>query len=238
MKAFKRYAALLGFALVSAQAQAVEFSFTSGAAVPPAAFGNTYSATTDGLTLTASAWSDTAGSKKTRVKLFESAALTVAPDFGMGVCNQDGKLTCASKNNDDALGNKGADDLILFSFSSTVSLQSLTAYQLGKDADLSVWAGIGTFSPGGMSSSAIGTATPYQNANTVAGIRIVDLSTFTGSYDWLAVAARIGHSDDFAKLTSLTVTPVTQAVPDAASWMTMLAGLGLVGFAVKRRTRT
>ncbi len=238
MNAFNRYAAILGFALVSAQVQAVEFSFTSGAAVSPAAFGNNYIATADGLTLTASAWSDTAWSKKARANLFESAALTVAPGFGMGVCNQDEKINCTSKNNDDALGNKGADDLILFSFSSKVSLQSLAAYRVGKDSELSLWAGIGTFSPDGMTSSAIGTATLYQNTNSVAGIRIVDLSTFTGSYDWLAVAARIGHKDDFAKLTSLTVTPVAQPVPDAATWTTMLAGLGLVGFAVKRRTRT
>lgn len=229
MNAFNRYAAILGFALASAQAQAVEFSFTSGAAVSPAAFGNTYIATTDGLTLAASAWSDTAWSKKARANLFESAALTVVPGFGMGVCNQDGKLNCTSKNNDDALGNKGADDLVLFSFSSKVSLQSLTMCQVGTDSDLSLWAGIGTFSPDGMKSSAIGTATLYQNTNTVAGIRIVDPSAFTGSYDWLAVAARIGHTDDFAKLQSLTVTPVVQPVPDAATWMTMLAGLGLVG---------
>lgn len=237
MNALNRYAAILGFALVSAQAQAIEFSFTSGAAVSPVAFGNTYSATTDGLTLAASAWSDTAWSKKTRTNLFESAALTIVPGFGMGVCDQDGKLNCTSKNNDDALGNKDADDLVVFSFSSKVSLQSLTTYQVGTDSDLSLWAGSGAFSPDGMRSSAIGTATLYQNTNTVAGIRIVDLSTFTGSYDWLAVAARIGDKNDFAKLQSLTVTPVTQPVPDAATWMTMLAGLGLVSFAVKRRTR-
>ena len=237
MNTFIRYAATLGLTLLSAQAQAIEFSFTSGAAVPPAAFGNTYIATTDGMALAASAWSDTARSKKPRADLFESAALSFATD-GMGVCDQNGKPNCTSKNNDDALGNKGTGDLILFSFSSAVSLQSLTMYQVGKDSDLSLWAGSGTFSPDGMTPSAIGTATLYQNTNTVAGIRTVDLSTFTGSYDWLAVAARIGEKDDFAKLLSLTVTPVAQPVPDAATWMTMMAGLGLVGFAVNRRSRT
>lgn len=222
MNAFNRYAAILGFALVSAQAQAIEFSFTSGAAVSSAAFGNTHIATTDGLTLTASAWSVTAGANRAK-----SAALTFAPDFGMGVCNQNEKLDCTGKKN--TLDNKGDNDVILFSFSSKVSLRSLTTYQVGKDADLSLWAGSGTFSPDGMT---------YQSTATVAGIRIVDLSRLTGSYDWLAVAARIGHENDFAKLQSLAVTPVAQPVPDAATWMTMLAGLGLVGFAVKRRTRT
>lgn len=231
MNTFIRYAAILGLTLLSAQAQAIEFSFVSGA-VTPDAYGNVYTTTVDGLTLTASAWSST-GKRDT----FETAELEIDSDFGLGVCNRDEKINCADKKNSHALDNKGADDLILFSFSSEVSLQSLTTYQAGKDSDLSLWAGTRTFSPNGMTSSALGTPTLYQNTNDVAGIRTVDLSTFTGSYDWLAVAALIGDTDDFAKLQSLTVTPVAQPVPDAATWMTMLAGLGLVSFAVKRRTR-
>lgn len=223
MNAFNRYAAILGFALVSAHAQAVEFSFTSA---------GTITDTSTGLTITSSAWSDTAAGNQ-----FETATLSFATD-GMGVYNRTEKPTPGQGNTADALGNSKGSDLVLFSFSSQVSLQSLTTYQVGKDSDLSLWAGSGTFSLDGMTSSALGTATLYENTDTVAGIRIVDLSTFTGSYDWLAVAARIGEKDDFAKLTSLSVTPVAQPVPDAATWMTMLAGLGLVGFSVKRRART
>ena len=216
MNAFNRYAAILGFALVSTHAQAVEFSFTSA---------GTITDTLTGLTITSSAWSDTAAGNQ-----FETATLSFATD-GMGVYNRTENTNSQGQGNTaDALGNKGGvNDLILFSFSSKVSLQSLTAYQVGRDSDLSLWAGSGTFSPDDMT---------YENTDTVAGIRTVDLSKFTGSYDWLAVAARIGEKDDFAKLMSLSVTPVAQPVPDAATWMTMLAGLGLVGFAVKRRTRT
>ncbi|HUX29869.1 MAG TPA: PEP-CTERM sorting domain-containing protein [Thiobacillus sp.] len=221
MNAFIRYAAILGLTLLSAQAQAIEFSFVSGAVVPDA-YGNVYTTTVDGLTLTASAWSSTG-----KRGAFETAELEIDSGSGLGVCNRDEKINCADKKNSQALDNKGANDLILFDFSSAVSLQSLTTYQAGKDSDLSLWAGTGTFSPDGMTSSAFGTA-----------VQTGDLSTFTGSYDWLAVAARIGDKDDFVKLQSLTVTPVTQAVPDAATWMTMLAGLGLVGFAVNRRSRT
>lgn len=232
MNAFNRFAAILGLVLVSAQAQAVEFSLVSGA-VPPEAYGNTYTTTLNGLTLTASAWSSTG-----RRSAFETAELEIYQGVGMGVCNRDEGIKCADKNYSHALDNNGADDLILFSFSSAVSLKFLTMLQLEGDSDLSLWAGRGAISPGGMQAGALGTATLFGNTSSTNAIKSISLDTFTGTYDWLAVATRIGQKNDFAMLQSLTIAPVTQPVPDAATWMTMLAGLGLVGFAVKRRTRT
>jgi hypothetical protein len=234
MNTFIRYAAILGFTLASAQAQAVEFSFTSA---------GTITDTLTGLTITSSAWSNTAAGSQ-----FEAATLSFATD-GMGVYNRTENTNTANPNANpiagsngnttDALGNKGGvNDLILFSFSSAVSLQSLTMYQVGSDSDLSMWAGTGAFSPANKTADALGTASLFENTSAANEIKSVSLVTFTGTYDWLAVAARIGHIDDFAKLKSLTVTPVAQPVPDAATWMTMLAGLGLVGFAVNRRSRT
>lgn len=226
MKNITRSIALLGLALISVQAQAVQFDFLSNAGTLTQGYGNTYTAELEGLRVTASAWSMTAGNA------FEAGELNLTAD-GMGAYGQDENRNAS---NADVLGNrtaKGVDtsDLILFSFSNKVNLQSLSTYQVGKDSDLSLWAGSGTFSPEGM------TATLYENANSVGGIRIVGLNTFNDTYDWLAVAARIGQKDDFVRLQSLMVTPVAQPVPDAATWMTMLAGLGFVGFAVKRRTR-
>lgn len=225
MRNINRSIALLGLALISVQAQAVQFDFLPNAGTLTGGNGNTYTAEVAGLTVTASAWSSVAGNA------FGAGALDLTAD-GMGAYGQDE----TRKNGADSLGNytaKGVNtsDLILFSFSGKVSLQSLSTYQVGKDSDLSLWAGSGTFSPDGM------TATLYENTNTVAGIRIVGLNTFNDSYDWLAVAARIGQKDDLVRLQALMVTPVAQPVPDAATWMTMLAGLGFVGFAVKRRTR-
>ncbi len=228
MNVFNRFAATLGIALVMTQAQAVDFSFVSNTGLAQA-YGNTYTSTMNGLTLSASAWSSTGKGGK-----FEAAALNVGTS-GMGVCSSKEKVDCTAKNSADALGNKGADDLILFSFSSTVTLQSLSMAQFGRDSDLSIWAGTGAFSPDGMEASQIGSATLYDNASKVNTVNNVSLASFTGSYDWIAVAARIGQNDDFAKLQSLTANPVAQPVPDAAIWMTMLAGLGLVGFRVSRR---
>lgn len=234
MRNINRSIAILGIALASAHAQAVEFSFTSA---------GTITDTLTGLTVTSSAWSDTAAGNQ-----FEAATLSFAAD-GMGVYNPTentntpnanaNPIAGSNGNTAGALGNKGGvNDVILFSFSSKVSLQTLTMAQFGGDSDLSMWAGTGSsFSLSGMTSDALGTPTLFENTSAANEIKSVNLVTFSGTYDWLAVAARIGHADDLAKLQSLTVTPVAQAVPDAATWMTMLAGLGFVGFAVKRRTR-
>lgn len=230
MNNYYRFFACLGFALAATHAQAVEISFTSVAAIPQAK-GNEYT-TTDtltGLTTTASAWSSATKSK------FAKATLTLTPGSGLGVCSKDEGVDCTGSNFADALGNNGASDLIVFSFSGAVTLQSLTLLQVGGDSDLSLWAGTGTFG----ASTKLGPASLVEHIGMADEVKGVNLAApiFAGTYTWLAVASRIGDYDDFAKLQSLMVEPVAQPVPDPAAWMTMLAGLGLVGFAVKRRTR-
>ena len=231
MNTFNRIAAVLGFALVSAQAQAVTFDFT-------AAGGPSYTDSLTGLTVTASAWAETY--KTGNILTFGAATLTPATD-GLGVCNSK-EGGCLSTNDKGALGNKPANELILFTFSGTVNLQSLAMLQIGTDSDLSLWAGTGTFSPAGLKASLLGgTATTYSNTSNVNNIKSVSLAAYTGSYDWLAIAASATNKDkwgDLARLQSLTVNPVAQPVPEAATWMTMLAGLGLVGFRVSRRMQT
>jgi hypothetical protein len=241
MNALSTLTAVLSLALLSTQvhaanqtspapAQGTEFSFRSSP-VTPEAYGNSYSATLDGLTLTATAWSTT-GKKGA----LETAELEIYSGYGMGVCSRSEGVNCLSKGNNHALDNKGADDLILFTFSSAVELDTLKLLQFGGDSDLSLWAGSGAINLNGLTTGGLGTATLINNNIKKDGDRTIDLgSVLGGSYDWLAVAARIGQNNDFAKLQSLTVNHVAQPVPDAATWMTMLAGLGLVGFRVSRR---
>lgn len=231
MTAFNRFAAALGLALFSSQAPAVDFSLVSGSVTP--AYGNAYTATVDGLTLTASAWSTTG-----RHSAFETAELDIQAGLGLGACNRGESVECATSNTAHALDNKGADDLILFSFSRGVSLKTLSMLQLGGDSDLSLWAGNGAIDLTGMTPGTLGTASLYSNTGSANTLRNVSLATFSGTYDWLAVAARIGQQNDFAMLQSLTVEAVTRPVPEAETWSMLLAGLGLIGFAVQRRTRT
>lgn len=234
MTALNRFATALGFALVSAQAHAIDFSFTSGS-VSAAGLGNSYTTTVGGVTLTASAWGSTGIGKQ-----FATAALTLASGAGLGVCNSSEGVNCTG--NASALGNTNADDLILFTFSQAVSLQSLSLPQYGGDSDLSLWAGSGSFSPAGLKASLLGgSASTYSNTSSVNDIKTVSLAAaYPGTYDWLAIAASATNKDkwgDLARLQSLTVNPVAQPVPESATWMTMLAGLGLIGFRVSQRTQ-
>lgn len=227
MTFINRFAALLGLALFSVQAQAVEFSFVSDT-VTPDAWGNGYSATVDGLTLSASAWAGTG-----RRDAFETAALSMQAGGGLGVCNRDEGLHCDPYSR--ALDNRGAADLILFRFSRAVGLDTLTLRQAGGDSDLSVWAGSGAIDLDGMARGALGTATVISHAAGDA-IRSAALGgAFTGNYDWLAVSARLNQKNDFANLLTLSAVPVSQPVPEAGTWAMLLAGLGLIGFVVRRR---
>ncbi len=74
------------------------------------------------------------------------------------------------------------------------------------------------------------------NNNSANTVRTLNLSTsLTGNYTWFAVAPRIGQDDDYVKLQSLTINAIAQPVPEPGTWTMMLAGLGLIGFAVIRR---
>ena len=227
---FTLRSALLATVLLSTQAAATEFSFLSGNPAPET-FGNSYSQTLDGLTTTATAWSTTGHGNK-----YETAELEIYSGYGMGVCNRDEGVNCSSRGNMHALDNDGADDLIVFSFSSSVQLNNLTLLQFGGDSDLSLWAGTGSLNLAGLKPNSLGSEILAVNNSAIDNIKTVDLSAFVGTYDWLAVSARLTQKDDFAKLTALNVQAVTTPVPEADNWVLLLAGLGLVGFAVRRRT--
>ena len=226
---FSLRSALLGAALFSAQAAAVEFTFVSGNPAPEA-FGNSYAQTLDGLTTTVTAWSTTG-----RRGSYQTAELEIYSGYGMGVCSRSEGINCSSSGNMHALDNQGADDLILFRFSSAVQLESLTLHQFGGDSDLSIWAGSGSLNLDGVKPATLGSATPFSSTSGINDIKAVDLSSFTGTYDWLAVSARLAQANDFAKLQTLTVR-ATSPVPEPRSWAMLLAGLGLIGFAVRRRS--
>jgi hypothetical protein len=226
---FTLRSALLATVLLSTQAAATDFSFVSGNPVPQT-FGNSYAQTLDGLTTTATAWSTKGDDGQ-----FQTAELDIYSGAGMGVCNQNEESNCSIKNNMYALDNKDGEDLILFRFSSSVRLTSLTLLQVSKDSDLSLWAGTGSQSLGNLKPN-LGSATFSDSDIWVNESRTVDLSRFSGSYDWLAVSARLAEKNDFALLRTLNVQAVTTPVPEADNWAMLLAGLGLVGFAVRRRT--
>jgi len=224
-----RYA-LLGAALFSAQAAAVEFSFVSGNPAPEA-FGNSYTQVQSGLTTTATAWSTTGSGGR-----YQTAELEIYSDYGMGVCNRFEGVNCSNSGSMHALDNAGgATDLILFRFSGPVQLSHLTLRQFDGDSDLSLWAGTGNLQLANLTPSDLGRASHAVNSSRVNDIKTVDLSGLAASYDWLAVSARLAQTNDFAKLQTLFVQPVTSPVPEANTSALLLAGLALTGLMVRRR---
>ena len=192
MNAFNRYAAILGFALVSTQAHAVAAQNVNISFDPILwtvdATSNAYSYTGSGLTITSKGWSATA-----------------------------------------------AGNQILFSFSTPVSLNNLTVDSSGGTSlRMSAVNTLGATVDYIPQTIGLSKSTVSLNLNNV----------FKDYYNQFAVTNFIQATSGFDKLqslkvmTNLNINPVAQPVPDAATWMTMLAGLGLVGFAVKRRTRT
>lgn len=226
-----RYA-LLGAALFSAQAAAVEFSYVTGNPAPEA-FGNSYAQTQNGLTATATAWSTTGSGGR-----YQSAELEIYSGYGMGVCNRSEGINCSNANNMHALDNAGgATDLILFRFSTPVQFSHLTLQEFGRDSDLSLWAGTGPLQLDNLKPNNLGHATLGTITSQVKDIKTVDLTGLAGTYDWLAVSARLAQSNDFAKLRTLYVEAVTSPVPEADTSALFLAGLGLTGLAARRRNK-
>lgn len=223
-----RYA-LLGAVLFSAQAAAVEFSFVTGNPAPEA-FGNSYALTQGNLTTTATAWSTTGNGGR-----YQTAELEIYSGFGMGVCNRDEGVNCSNSGSMHALDNAGgATDLILFRFSSAVQLSHLTLRQFDGDSDLSLWAGSGNLQLANQKPADLGRALNTVNTSRINDIKTVDLTALAGSYDWLAVSARLAQVNDFAKLQTLVVQQASP-VPEANTSALFLAGLGLVGLMVRRR---
>lgn len=215
---------LLTVALAS-PASAADFQLTAASAA--AAFGDPASLVADGLNLAATAWSTTGKNSR-----FEMAQLSVDGTAGMGVCSRVEGLGCLGSAA--ALDSEGSKDLLVFRFAAPVTLGSLTLTQSGSDSDLRIWAGAGSLVLAGQTTAALGTNALSFNTKSIAPLRTVDLSKFTGVYDWLAVSANLRQMDDFARLRALSVQPTTP-VPEPRTWTMLLAGLGLVGCAVRRR---
>jgi hypothetical protein len=217
-------------ALLSAPAGAIEFQLHGGSV--SGGFGNARTQTLEGVSVTATAWSTTG-----RGNRYQTAELGVFGTLGMGVCNRDEGPGCGARDASHALDNAAGKDLILFSFSAPVRLGGLTLAQIGTDSDLSLWAGTTTPDLEGSKSSSLGAATHADSRLTGYQMKTVDLSGFSGQYNWLAVSSRLAQANDIARLHKLTVYAPVTPVPEADTWAMLMAGLGLVGYTVRRRAR-
>ncbi len=169
-------------------------------------FNNTTSNTQNGVTATASAWSNTAGATNT---LLDSAYLTTWGSSGLGVKNKDFNNGDTYEGNDPehAIDNDQRKDSVLFSFSGDkVNLSSTyfgwvsSSYGYG-DSDFSVYAFTGagsadlagvTYTDAGMAAAGW-TLVGHHGGGSSAGWKTINASSIYSSY-WL-IGANSGTND-------------------------------------------
>ncbi|MDP3070660.1 MAG: VPDSG-CTERM sorting domain-containing protein [Opitutaceae bacterium] len=157
--------------------------------------------------------------------LTSGATITQNGSYGYGVNNGQG-------DNSHAIDNSGYKDMLLFSFSASVSFSNLTLGWMNDDTDFRYWVG----GSGATASSLFGTGS---GGTTVNNSSINTPISLSGTGFTLLVAARPDQDNDAFKIKQLVVSyttpPGTTGVPDSGATLILL-GLGLLGLAgLKRR---
>lgn len=212
----------------AAPAQATSFVFsgntnTSGAnnSYTPAAVG--------GLSVTATAWSVSGmGASNTPTQGYVGV-------FGNGLgATTSGESGGGTTHTVDNVGNY---DFIRLVFSSAVRLTgfTLTGFSVNGAADSDAWVSFGT-GTNAFNTNSLWGGYIDRGAEVLSGTS-ASYSSTNFSNVWLIGAARSSASsarNDGFKLGTVNVV----AVPEPATWLTMILGFGLMGSALRRRVRT
>jgi hypothetical protein len=220
----------------SASADPVTWSFTGtqGGSYGTGSFGNTRTFTQGGVTVTASAWGYTWGSSDNALQ----AGALGRWSTGLGVCNVNEGSGCGSPTHQ--VDNVGADDWVLFVFSTAVDITSVRIDPYGSyDRDVSYWVGNVT-SPLSLSGvtysglSALGFAPRTDNtAGVSSDARNVPVGG--GYVNALLIGGQLySDQDDYFKITSITGDVRSVAEPSSL----MLVGLGLAGMLRRARRKS
>lgn len=223
------FASALLFA-ATASADPITFSFTGsdGGAYGEGSLGNTRTFSSDGVTITASAWGYTKADSNTA---FETAALGRWA-AGLGSCNRE-ELPCGSPNHQ--VDNVGADDWVLFVFSTAVDIASVRIDPYGNyDRDVSYY--VGNVAPGvnladrsyanlaGLGFSSI----QYSSADPSSNYRDVAIGGTPQYVNALLIGGYFNaDQDDYFKITGLSANTRT-AVPEPSTLLLMLSGAALL----------
>jgi hypothetical protein len=249
---------------VPAHAATVMFNFgnTTGQSNAGAISSNNSALDANGRIFTAGSGADTV---RVRASGWSIDGSTVRDSFlgifsgsGLGVTSGD---EVAGDLNRHTVDNQTRTDFILLQFDRNVKLNSAVfnsfkLYNLSTGAQLSYQDNDATIGRGftntawnsqpGLNNqnvSALDTLIPVANRYASAGtgssaVRAINTNDFIGNI-WLISAAMANHNADQKfdsfKLNSLTVT-TTAVVPEPASWAMMIAGFGLIGGAMRRRS--
>ena len=218
------------------------FDFT-GDTLGHGSWGNLRTFEDGGITVTASAWGYTQGRYD---NAFQTGALGQW-DTGLGVCNRDeGSASCGSPQHQ--VDNVGADDWVLFVFSSAVNIDTVTIDPYGtRDRDVSYYVGNVTTPlnlAGATYAGLAGMGFQERRSSTASassGPRSVDIAG--GFVNAVLFGGYLGGSDqdDYFKIASIAAhtrevpPPPPAPAPEPGTLLMMLGGIGAL--AARRKMR-
>lgn len=246
-------AAFLAVAMpAAASAATLTFNLAGGTSVGNS-YGNVrnYSATVDGQTVNMQATAWTAFAKQGGGYTVQKSYLG-SWDAGLGVTNTSDS---GGAYNYHTIDNKNGYDFVVFRFDQDVDVSSITftPYSVSGSTDSDAWIGIGqtdvdfgdALSFSNWSGDVSLFDTMYESSGgKYASTRDINPWDETGNLLFIGASmtelTKKGGWDGF-KIRALTVDtilppPPPPAVPEPATWAMMIAGFGLVGGALRRRS--
>ncbi len=216
----------------SSSADAITWNFTGYGG--EGSIGNSRSFASEGVTVTATAWSYTStGFQAARLGLWST---------GLGVCNQ--AETCGNPSHQ--VDNSGRQEYVLFQFSSAVDPLSVRIDPYGTyDRDVSYWTGNVTLPSDLLAGETYGSLTGSSGVGFFS--RIDNYGSISSSPRDVSITSPYvtamlfgpGYNsggNDYFKITSLTGTARTTSVPEPTALLLLSLGLfGLVWLHSKRQ---
>jgi len=234
-----------------AASASTSFDFSTQTGNSGSGMGDSLSFASGGITITETAWW-LSTSSPTSGTTFEKAEVDAYNGYGLGVCDPTEGSNCGSPSHQ--VTNDQGVDFILLTFSSPVSLQSLTnnlsllhyanvnGSSNTSNADIEYWTPSGALTTSTTLGS-LGTGTDVNNGCTTAPCTVTDTVTGGTSVSELLIAAQPGaDSNDVAfKLAALTVNSSASSnqssTPEPSTEILLGSGLLAASALMRRRNK-